>query len=128
MALYEVGLAVSVVASLAAIFFWPSDDKRSSSASGKSSVVSFLVWTVYYAIAGTALAGLVLCEVLADRPVQPVGGRAVVPPDVENERVVQFALAFDFVDHATRVVIGVLGESGEDFHQSALERLFVLGN
>ena len=34
----------------------------------------------------------------------------------------------DLVDDPAGVVVGVLGEAGEDFHQAALERLLVLGD
>ena len=38
------------------------------------------------------------------------------------------ALALDFGDDPARVVVGVLGEAGEHFHQAALEGFFSFGN
>ncbi len=70
----------------------------------------------------------VLREFLADGAVQAFGGGAVVAPDVEDERVVQFPLPLDFINDPSRVVVGVLGEAGEDFHEAALERSFILGD
>ena len=70
----------------------------------------------------------VLREQFADRAVLAFGGGAVVAPDVEDERVVELALPLDFVDDPAGVVVGVLGEAGEDFHQPALERLLGLGD
>ncbi len=70
----------------------------------------------------------ILCELLADGAVQPLGRRAVVAPDVEDQGVVELALALDLGDDLSRVDVGVLGEAGEDLHQAALERLLGLGD
>mgnify|MGYP003465495730 CR=1 FL=1 len=70
----------------------------------------------------------VLRQLLADGAVQAFGGRTVVAPDVEDDRVVQSALALDLGDDPARVVVGVLGEAGEDLHQPALERSLGLGD
>ena len=70
----------------------------------------------------------VLRELLGDGAVQAFRRGAVVAPDVKDQRVVEFALPLDLGDHPAGVVVGMLGEPGEDFHQPALERLFILGD
>ena len=70
----------------------------------------------------------VLRQLLADGAVQAFCGGTVVAPDVEDQRVVEFALPLDLVDDPAGVVVGVLGETGEDFHQATLERLFIFGD
>ena len=70
----------------------------------------------------------ILRELLADRAVQAFGRGTVVAPDVEDERVIKLALPLDFINDSARVVVSVLGETCEDFHEPALEGLFVLRN
>ena len=70
----------------------------------------------------------VLRELLADGAVQALRRGTVVAPDVEDQRVVELAFPLDLVDDPAGVVVGVLGEAGEHFHQAALERLLGLGD
>ena len=69
-----------------------------------------------------------LGQKFADRPALAFGARAVVAPDIEDERVVADSEPVEFVDQAPGLRVGVLGVAGEDFHQSPLEGLFVLGD
>ena len=49
--------------------------------------------------------------------------RAVVAPDVEDQRVVELAQLLDRVDDAADLVVGVLLEAGEDLHLPGVELL-----
>ena len=63
-------------------------------------------------------------EHLVERPVQrPLAGRAVVPDDVEHERVVEDAQVHDGVDEPSDVVVDVLQEARVDLHLAREDRL-----
>ena len=70
----------------------------------------------------------VLRQQFADAAVLAFGRRAVVAPDVEDERVVAVAETVDLIDDAADLDVDVFGKAGKHLHQAALERLFVLRN
>ena len=45
--------------------------------------------------------------------------------DVEDQRVVEFSLTLDLIDHSPGVVVRMLRKAREDLHQSALEGFFL---
>ena len=65
---------------------------------------------------------LILREQFADAAVLAFGARAVVAPDVDDQRVVADAEPVEFVDHAARLHVDVLDETREHFHQAPLKR------
>ena len=70
----------------------------------------------------------ILREKLADCAVLAFGGGAVVAPDIKDQRVLAVAKPINFIDDAANLCVHVLGKSGEHLHQSALERLLVVGD
>jgi len=70
----------------------------------------------------------ILRKQLADRPVLAFGRRAVVAPDVEDQRVLAIAESLDFVDDAADLCVHMLGKAGKHLHQAALERPLVPGD
>ena len=63
---------------------------------------------------------------LVERPGQPTfGAGAVVPEDVEEERVVQLAQRVDGVGQSADLVVGVPGKGREDLHLMRVELLLV---
>ena len=70
----------------------------------------------------------VLGQQLADRAVLAFAGRAVVTPDIEDQGVVAVPQPLHLVDQPANLHVDVLGISGRDLHQPALERLLVLGD
>ena len=71
---------------------------------------------------------VVLGEQLADAPLLALGARAVVAPDVEDDRVVADAELLEPVDELADLRVGVLDETGEHLHQPPLERPLRLGD
>ena len=53
----------------------------------------------------------------------PLGGRAVVAGDVDDERVVEFAGLIDGFDDAAHLVIRVLDRAAEDLHPASADAL-----
>ena len=68
---------------------------------------------------------VVLREQLADRSLLALGGRSVVAPDVEDERVVTQVAIFESLHQAPDLHVGVLDETGEELHAAALEGALV---
>ena len=68
---------------------------------------------------------VVLREQFADGAELSFGARAVVAPDVEDDGIVAEAAVFKALDEAADLAVGVLDESGEEFHAAALEGALV---
>lgn len=70
----------------------------------------------------------ILRQKFADGSLLSFSARPVVSPDVEDDRILPETENVQSVDQLSNLGIGVFGEPGEDFHQSALERLLCFRN
>ncbi len=67
----------------------------------------------------------VLSQLLADGSIEPFGRGTIIAPNVEYECVVELALLLNFIDDTARIVVSMLSETCENFHQTTLKRLFI---
>jgi hypothetical protein len=51
--------------------------------------------------------------------------RSIVAADIDDQRVVEFALIFDFLDHFADFMVGICGVSGKDISLTDEELLFI---
>ena len=70
----------------------------------------------------------ILRQKLADRAILTLSRGAVVTPDIKDQRVVAVAEPIDFIDDAADLDVDVFGKAGEHLHETALERLLVVGD